>query len=83
MMRGTGSPPSSNSLEPLREEQGGEEKQGEQDRQHQADQVLAHSPSTNFCIQPSRAKIATVSAMYTTTDMSLRHVYGSPDFGDL
>jgi hypothetical protein len=60
-MRGTAFPPSSNSLEPLREQQGGEEKQGEQGRQQQADEVRAHSPSTNFCIQPSKAKIAIVS----------------------
>jgi hypothetical protein len=72
-----------NSLEPLREEQGGEEKQGKQDRQRKADEVFVHSRSTNFCIQPSRAKIATVSAMNTSTDMSLRHVYGLPDFGCL
>ena len=70
-LRGRGSPPSWYSLEPLGEEQCGEEKQREKDRQHQADDVVvAHSPSTNFCTRPSRAKIATVSTMYTTTDMS-------------
>ncbi len=52
-----------NSLEPLGKEQGGEEEQGEQDRQREADQVLAHSPSTSLWIQPSRAKTATVRAM--------------------
>jgi hypothetical protein len=37
------------SLEPLGEEQGGEEKQGEENRQHEADDVfVAHSRSTNF-----------------------------------
>ena len=61
--RGTGSPRWWYSLEPLREEQGGEEEHRDEDRQHQADEVLDHSPSTNFWIRPSRAKIATVSAM--------------------
>jgi hypothetical protein len=47
-MRGRGSPRSSYSLELLGEEQCGEEEQREEDREGQADDVLAHSPSTNF-----------------------------------
>ncbi len=35
-------------LEPLREEQGGEEEHRDEDRQHEADDVDDHSPSTNF-----------------------------------
>jgi hypothetical protein len=58
-------------LEPFRKEKGGNKKQCDTDRKHQADYVVdVHSPSTNFCTRPSRAKTATVSRMNTTTDIS-------------
>jgi ABC-type Zn2+ transport system substrate-binding protein/surface adhesin len=70
-------------LEPLREKQGGEEEHGDEDREHEADDVRDHSPSTHFWIRPKTAKTATVNAMYTRTDMTRSDVYGPPDFGDL
>jgi hypothetical protein len=35
-------------LEPLGEEQGGEEESRDEDREHEADDVDDHSPSTSF-----------------------------------
>src|SRR5262245_35452562 len=56
------------SLEPLRKQQRPKQKQRQEDGQRKADDVfVAHNPSTNFTTRPSRAKIATVSTMYTKT----------------
>jgi len=71
------------SLEPLGEEQCGEEEQGHQDREDQAHDVWNHRFSTNFWTRPSRAKIATVSTMNISKDMPVSNIYGAPDFGVL
>lgn len=43
---------------------------GSMGRQRPDDVDVTHRPSTNFTTRPNRAKIATVSRRYTTTDMS-------------
>ena len=85
-MRGTGSPLSWYSLEPLGEEQGGEEKQREQDRQHQADEFRGSQPLDQLLYpaeqREDRHRQHDVHHDGHVVSCS-RHVYGPPDFGGL
>jgi hypothetical protein len=56
-------------LEPFGVQQGRDEIDRDADGQDETDDVLRHSRSTPRWMSPSRAKIATVTTVNTTTDM--------------